>query len=159
MARTVKNMGIFVRLLVFNVLTCALVGPILGMVLWGLLVEGGVGPFTRDLAGVWLGVYALMLVGPFGLLVGALATAISFILLRTAMGRRGLKPWLAVGGSFGFLLGATCPLVLQLLGWRADGDGRSWVLLYSSIGGGVGAICGLMIGGYSWRLAPRLASA
>lgn len=159
MARTAKDVGIIARLLVFNVLTCVLVGPVIGTVLWALLVGGGVGPFTRDLAGVSLLVYALILVGPFGLLAAVLATALSLILLRTAMSKRGLMPWLAAGGGFGLLLGATCPLVLQLLGWGTDGDALRWALVYAALGGGVGTVCGLMIGGYSWRVGPRLASA
>jgi hypothetical protein len=122
--------------------------------MWGLLAGGGVGPFSRDIAGVWLLVYALVAMAPFGLVAGGLATMVCLWLWQTSAARRPLGWWLVVGGVVGFLTGSACPLVLMALGWGTDGDAAAWALVYAGLAGGPGGVCGVAIGAYSWRLRP-----
>jgi hypothetical protein len=155
----VMSCGALVRLAAFNLITCAVVGPLLGTTIWALLAGSAIGPLTRDFAGGWLLVYALIAFGPFAVLAAIVATVLCVWLLRTRMAQWNVGRWLLAGGGSGFLLGSVCPLMLLLAGWGDDGDAVTWALAYSVLGGVIGAVCGVMIAAYCWRAARGTLSA
>lgn len=143
------------RLFLFNLVVCALFGPLIGLAAWLVFAGNPPAIFSRDFAGGLLFVYALITGAPFGIVAAVVATLICSKLLRSKGRPTRAAGWLVLGGAAGLVVGALGPVFLLLTGWGADGSTLTWSLAYAAIGGTAGAACGLLIGGYCWRLAAR----
>src|SRR5687767_6954819 len=100
------------RLFLFNVVVCALFGPLIGLAVWLALAGNLPELFSRDIAGVPLAAYALITGAPIGLVAAVVATLICSKLLLSEGRAIGVVRWLMLGGTAGLVIGSLAPVFL-----------------------------------------------
>jgi hypothetical protein len=144
----------FAKLVVASVAVCTLCGTTVGAATWLVIVAVVTGEFThlgelpigtlRELPIATL--LGLMIVGPFGIAAGIIASGTIAVLGKSILRNGRLRSWALAGTTLGGLLGGVGPWVLSWTGWDPFelSNTPSW------------AVCGLVAGSASGFVLGRI---
>jgi peptidoglycan biosynthesis protein MviN/MurJ (putative lipid II flippase) len=134
-----------------SVAVCIFGGAVFGAIAWVLIISIGTSSTDGILVLPFLPFYALPITIPLGAIAGVLGAVLIWMIRRNAWRPSSRRLWIALGGAVGFLLGASAPACLRLVGFAFHEMDQ--ILIWAGTGAGAGGACGALL---AWLTAGDL---